>query len=114
MGCGFDSSWNKQIKDHYITTNARMSILENSTDSYGTYVTGFPNDNMDDLLFGKKYNDKVTGSENTSRSIGWVLSAGYSYLYKYSVDFNVRLDGSLSLVPTIDGHHSGLPVFVMM
>lgn len=93
-GVDLTASWNKQIKDHYITTNARMSILENSTDSYGTYVTGFPNDNMDDLLFGKKYNDKVTGSENTSRSIGWVLSAGYSYLYKYSVDFNVRLDGS--------------------
>lgn len=93
-GVDLTGSWNKQLKDHYITTNARMSILETSTDSYGTYVTGFPNDNMDDLLFGKKYNDKVTGGESTTRSIGWVLSAGYSYMYKYSVDFNVRLDGS--------------------
>lgn len=41
-GVDLTASWNKQIKDHYITTNARMSILENSTDSYGTYVTGFP------------------------------------------------------------------------
>lgn len=93
-GVDLTASWNKQIQEHYITTNARMSVLETSSDYYGTYVTGFPNDNMDDLLFGKKFDEAVTGSESTSRSIGWVLSAGYSYMYKYSVDFNVRLDGS--------------------
>lgn len=93
-GVDLTASWNKQLNDHYITSNARMSIQENSTDTYGAYVTGFPNDNMDDILFGKKYNEKVTGGESTSRSIGWVLSGGYSYKYKYSVDFNIRLDGS--------------------
>lgn len=93
-GVDLTASWNKQLNDHYITSNARMSIQENSTDTYGAYVTGFPNDNMDDILFGKKYKEKVTGGESTSRSIGWVLSGGYSYKYKYSVDFNIRLDGS--------------------
>ena len=95
-GVDLTASWNKQIKEHYITTNARMSILENTSDSYGTYATGFPNDNMDDLNFGKKFNEQGASgnSDNTNRSIGWVLSAGYSYMYKYSVDFNVRLDGS--------------------
>ncbi|MEG0797014.1 MAG: hypothetical protein RR397_11010, partial [Odoribacter sp.] len=55
---------------------------------------GFPNDNMDNILFGKKYNEKMTGGENTTRTIGWVGSFGYSYDYKYSVDFNIRADGS--------------------
>lgn len=93
---GFDltGSWNKQLKDHYLTANARMSVQESTSDSYGNYVTGFPNDYMDNLLFGRKYNEKVSGLESTSRSIGWVMAGGYSYQYKYSVDFNVRLDGS--------------------
>lgn len=93
-GIDLTGSWNKQLEDHYLTANARMSVLENTSESYGNYVTGFPNDNMDNLLFGKKYNEKVTGLESTSRSIGWVLAGGYSYKYKYSADFNVRLDGS--------------------
>lgn len=79
---------------HYVTANARMSVQENSNESYGAYVTGFPNENMDDILFGKKYNEKMTGTENTSRLIGWVGSFGYSYNYKYSADFNIRVDGS--------------------
>ena len=65
-----------------------MSVLENNSETYGNYVTGFPNDNMDNLLFGKKYNEKVTGDERTTRSIGWVAAGGYSYKYKYSFDFN--------------------------
>lgn len=93
-GIDFTGSWNKQLQDHYLTANARMSVLENRMESYGNYVTGFPNDNMDNLLFGKKYNEKVTGLESTSRSLGWVIAGGYSYKYKYSFDFNVRLDGS--------------------
>lgn len=88
------ASWNKQLQNHYLTANARMNMMNNVTESYGNYVTGFPNDNMDNLLFGKKYNEKVTGIENTSRSIGWVFAGGYSYKYKYSFDFNARLDGS--------------------
>ena len=60
-GIDLTGSWNKQLEDHYLTANARMSVLENNSETYGNYVTGFPNDNMDNLLFGKKYNEKVTG-----------------------------------------------------
>ena len=92
---GLTASYNKLFNDtHYITANGRMSVLENSTNSYGAYLTGFPNENMDDILFGQKYDEKMTGLEQTSRSIGWVGAVGYSYKYKYSADFNIRLDGS--------------------
>ena len=53
-GIDLTGSWNKQLDDHYITANARMSVQEHSRETYGNYVTGFPNDNMDNLLFGKK------------------------------------------------------------
>ena len=46
-----------------------MSIQENSTDTYGAYVTGFPNDNMDDILFGKKYNEKALYRMGTQRRL---------------------------------------------
>ena len=36
------------------------------------YVTGFPNDNMDNLsCLVRNNNEKVTGDERTTRSIGW-------------------------------------------
>lgn len=79
---------------HYVTANARFSLQENKDHSYGAYVTGFPNENMDDILFGKKYDEKMTGSENTSRLVAASGSFGYSYDFKYSADFNISINGS--------------------
>lgn len=79
---------------HYLTGNVRYSIQQTKNESYGAKVTGFPNGNMDHILFGKKYNENMIGSEATSRLLGAVVTMGYSYLYKYSFDFNMRIDGS--------------------
>lgn len=79
---------------HYVTANARFSLQETKDHSYGAYVTGFPNENMDDILFGKKYDEKMTGSENTSRLVAASGSFGYSYDFKYSADFNISINGS--------------------
>ena len=73
----------------------------------GAHVTGFPNENMDEILFGKEYDEKMTGSENTSRLIGWAGSFGYSYAYKYSVDFSIRLMVLPNSVKIIVLHLSG-------
>lgn len=81
-------------EDHFVSFNARYSLQESSNDRFGAKVTGFPNDKMDHILFGKKYDEKMSGSENTSRSIGFVGAFGYSFRYKYSLDFNIRVDGS--------------------
>ncbi len=79
---------------HFVSLNARMTVNDGQNSCHGALVTGFPNDQMDDILFGKKYNEKMSGSENTNRSIGWVGSFNYSYDYRYSLDFNVRADGA--------------------
>lgn len=87
--------WNKNIRNtHYISANLRYSVQQTSSEAYGAKVTGFPNDRMDHILFGKKYDENMSGSENTSRSIGGVLTLGYSYKYRYSIDANLRIDGS--------------------
>lgn len=87
--------FNKVIKEkHYVTANFRYSVQQDQSETYGALVTGFPNDSMDHILFGQKYSENMTGSENTSRSIGAVVTAGYSYMYRYSFDANIRVDGS--------------------
>jgi len=36
----------------------------------------------------------MIGSEGTTRALGAVATLGYSYDYRYSADFNIRIDGS--------------------
>ena len=89
------ASYNKIFSSvHFLSLNARMTLSDAQNSYYGALVTGFPNDKMDNILFGKKYSEKMTGSENTSRAIGWVGSFNYSYDNRYAIDFNIRADGS--------------------
>lgn len=91
----FTLSYNDVINDmHYLTGNLRYSVEQTHSEVYGATVTGFPNGNMDHILFGKKYNENMTGSEGTTRALGAVATLGYSYDYRYSADFNIRIDGS--------------------
>ena len=91
----FTVMYNKAIRNtHFITANLRYSVDQTRNEAYGAKVTGFPNDAMDHILFGQKYSENMSGSENTSRSIGGVLAVGYSYKYRYSFDANIRVDGS--------------------
>lgn len=89
------SSYNKIFDfDHYVTANIGFNLQENTMSNYGAFVKGFPNENMDDILFGHRYDEKMTGTDNTTRSLGIYANLGYAYMYKYSFDFNIRLDGS--------------------
>lgn len=91
----FTASYNNVFQGvHFLSLNLRMTMNDSQNSNYGALVTGFPNDQMDYILFGKKYNEKMTGSENTNRSVGWVGSFNYSYDYRYSLDFNIRADGA--------------------
>ena len=91
----FTASYNNVVNDvHYLTGNLRYSVEQTHSEVYGATVTGFPNGNMDHILFGKKYNENMTGSEGTTRALGAVATLGYSYDYRYSADFNIRIDGS--------------------
>ena len=90
----FTASYNNVVNDvHYLTGNLRYSVEQTHSEVYGATVTGFPNGNMDHILFGKKYNENMTGSEGTTRALGAVATLGYSYDYRYSADFNIRIDG---------------------
>lgn len=65
-------------------------------------VQGFPNDNMNDMLFGLQYpvNEKPTGSESISRQLSYYANLSYVYDHRYLLDLSYRKDGS-SLFGTI-------------
>ena len=59
-------------------------------------VQGFPNDNMNDLLFGLQYpvNEKPTGAENIVRQLSYYANLSYVFDQRYLFDVSFRNDGS--------------------
>mgnify|MGYP000944106245 CR=1 FL=1 len=66
--------------------------------SYSTThtVQGFPNSEMDDILFGLQYpvNEKPTGTESVLRLVSFFGNLSYAYDYRYLLDISFRRDGS--------------------
>ena len=65
---------------------------ENKNYSVDLSAMGFPNDNMDDFLFAYEMEDRVSGSESTSRTVGIIGQLSYMYDMRFSVDFSIRGD----------------------
>ena len=88
--------WSKEFNKHLIFVNGQWNISNNSYNSTGITVEGFPNDFMDDIKFGVQYqkDGSPTGTEGISRTVGGLLSVNYSYDERYLFDANYRLTGS--------------------
>lgn len=89
----FTASYNKVFDKHLLSVFARYAIEERYKHNAGVSVTGFPNDQMDEVFLGTLFKD-VNGSEGKSRSIGFVGTVNYSYDQRYAVDFSIRVDAS--------------------
>lgn len=81
---------------HLLFMNAQGSISDYSYDDVTIEAEGFPNDNMDHIIFALQYlkDGSPYGSEAVSRSVGGVASVNYSYDNRYLFDANYRLTGS--------------------
>lgn len=81
---------------HLLFTNGQLNFAGNNYDRVAFAAEGFPNDNMDHIIFAVQYADggKPTGSEGISHSAGALLSTNYSYDERYLFDANYRLSGS--------------------
>lgn len=81
---------------HLIFTNAQLNISNYTYDYSFVEAEGFPNDNMDHLIFATQYlkDGKPNGSESISRNVGGIVSANYSYDNRYLFDVNYRITGS--------------------
>lgn len=82
--------------DHDVFATAQYTI-DQAEDSYVKYCTeGFPNSRMNNITFARQYatDTTPTGSETLSRSVGFLLTTGYSYNNRYMFDGTVKFDGS--------------------
>lgn len=90
----FTVNYNKVFRDkHVLSAFGRYSVSESKSRSAGANVTGFPNDNMDEVFLGSTVQN-VPGTESTSRSFGGVATLSYTYNQRYAADANIRLDAS--------------------
>ena len=89
-------SYTKMLEKHLFIMNLGFSIRENKSDTYRVTATGFPNDKMDHVGMGTQYEEggKPSGTETTSRIMGFIGNANYSYDNRYLFDASLRQDGS--------------------
>ncbi len=92
IGAGYSITKGK----HLIFTNAQLNVANYIYDYSYVEAEGFPNDNMDHIIFATAYkkDGKPNGSESISRNLGGIVSANYSYDNRYLFDINYRLTGS--------------------
>ena len=81
---------------HMLFTNLQYSVEQTKSETESFYAIGFPSDRMDFISFGNGYavGGKPGGSESTTRSIGIIGAANYSYADRYLADFSYRLNAS--------------------
>ncbi|MDR1718975.1 MAG: SusC/RagA family TonB-linked outer membrane protein [Dysgonamonadaceae bacterium] len=89
-------SYTLQKNRNLLYTNVLYNIEESRSETAGMTAVGFPSDKMDYISFGSGYESggKPSGSESTSRSLGLIASANYSYANRYLADVSYRLSGS--------------------
>lgn len=85
-------NYNLSLGKHLVSLFGRWSLAENKGNSSNMTAKGFPNDNMNDFLFGFEMNNRVSGMESTSRSLGVIGQISYLYNSRYAVDFSIRGD----------------------
>ncbi|WP_363320267.1 hypothetical protein [Plebeiibacterium marinum] len=81
---------------HLFFMNGQVNFNNTKYDRVSLSAEGFPNDQMDHVIFAIQYADggKPSGSEGISHSAGGLASLNYSFDERYLFDANYRLTGS--------------------
>lgn len=89
-------NWSVTKNKHMLFSNLQYSIEESTSERESFTAIGFPSDRMDFISFGNGYaiGAKPAGAESTTRSIGIIGAANYSYDDRYLADLSYRLNAS--------------------
>ena len=81
---------------HQIYAGLNYSIEHSKDMNYSFAAEGFPNERLDFFGSAIQYQEgsKPSGTENTSRRVGFTANMNYSYDDRYYVDFSYSVDGS--------------------
>lgn len=88
----YNQTWGR----HALFANAGVNIEQNKSENYIYSAVGFPNAQMDNIIFAKQYaeNSTPTGSESLNRAVGALFSGNYSYDNRYLADMTLRGNAS--------------------
>ncbi len=92
LGANYSLSFGKSV----LFLNGQWNMNTYTYDNSYVEAEGFPNDNMDHIIFATQYKkgEKPGGQESISRSLGGIVSANYAYDNRYLFDANYRITGS--------------------
>ncbi|WP_212005092.1 SusC/RagA family TonB-linked outer membrane protein [Chitinophaga sp. HK235] len=94
----FNMNYNKPFGDkHLLFVNVGANVSERSYEEVVYNTEGFQNDRMNDILFAKQYSktmNRPTGSEGTTRDLGFLSIASYSYDNRFFADASFRTSAS--------------------
>lgn len=88
----YSHQWGK----HLFLSNLAYSLQTANSISEGMTAWGFLNNHVDYITFAKQYAEggKPSGTESTTRSLGFTGAANYSYDERYLADVSLRFNGS--------------------
>ncbi len=88
--------YNLQKREHTLTMFGRWDISSRVNNALALTAHGYPNEHMNDFLFGFDMPNRPTGGDSKTRSIGLIGQVSYMYATRYSVDLSLRTDLSSS------------------
>ena len=86
-------AYNKVWGDHLLSANVSYSINENVSKSNVLSMKGFPNDKLSEVYMGAEY-ENTSGSENTTRSLAYIMTLNYAWKQRYAVDYSMSVNAS--------------------
>ncbi|GHE45887.1 SusC/RagA family TonB-linked outer membrane protein [Sphingobacterium griseoflavum] len=90
------AAYNKRFGLHQFYVNGVFTLNEQSQSTSGYTMVGFPNDKIDNISMGRRYEEgsKAVGTENTVRTAAITSALNYSYDNRYLLDASYRRNAS--------------------
>jgi len=91
-----NAGYARNFGKHFVMGNFNWSINNSLRRNVSFIAEGFPNDFLDDITFARQYllNSRPSGSESTTRNVGFTGAANYAYANRYLFDASLRMSGS--------------------
>ncbi|MGJ1432500.1 SusC/RagA family TonB-linked outer membrane protein [Sphingobacterium spiritivorum] len=93
---GLFADYSRSFNRHLFFGTLGLSAAQQTSESYGITVTGFPNTRLDEVFLGNSYlkDSRPSGKNNISRRVSAFTSLNYTYNKRYLADFSFNMDGS--------------------
>lgn len=88
--------YSKMIGRGQVYATAGAGLAQTTSEATTVIVLGFPNQRLDQLMFGNAYpvNTKPSGSKTVTRRFSSFANVSYSYMGRYQADASISADGS--------------------